>query len=219
MKFIQHYPDHFVVGIDDLEKGIELFGNLTGVKAAPGGIHPRIGTCNALASLGRQTYLEIIAPDPLADPALLDPELKAQFMDPLRGMDSLTPYLWAVGSSDLAQTAALLTAKGIVLSNPEKGSRKKPNGEPLEWRASFVSRPAFPAAPFFIQWLDPSMAPAVDSPTGCLLERFSVTGPEQSLLETTIQTLALDAQTGHSPEPRIEVMLNCPRGRVTLSSK
>jgi len=216
---MQHYPDHFVVGIDDLEKGIELFENLTGVKATPGGIHPHIGTCNALVSLGKQSYLEIIAPNPLADPALLDLKLKAQFMDPLRDMDSLTPYLWAVGSSDLDQTVAVLAAKGILLSNPEKGSRKKPNGEPLEWRASFISRPAFPAAPFFIQWLDPSMAPPVDSPTGCLLERFWVAGPEQSLLETTTQTLALDAQTGYSPEPRIEVMLNCPRGQVTLSSK
>jgi len=217
MEIPQHYPDHFVVGIDDLEKGIELFGNLTGVKAAPGGIHPHIGTCNALVSLGKQSYLEIIAPNPLADPALLDLKLKTQFMDPLRGMDSLTPYLWAIGSFDLDQTVALLAAKGISLSNPENGSRKKPNGEPLEWRASFVSQPAFPAAPFFIQWLDPSIAPPVDSPSGCLLESFCVAGPELALLETIAQTLDLEVQTGYSPKPRIEVVLNCPRGQVTLS--
>ena len=49
--------DHILLGIDDLDRGMEQFEKLTGVRPVYGGKHPR-GTHNALVSLGNGTYLE-----------------------------------------------------------------------------------------------------------------------------------------------------------------
>jgi hypothetical protein len=216
MELQPHYPDHFVIGIDNLQKGIDSFQELTGVTAVPGGVHPHIGTCNALVSLGERCYLEIIAPAPSVDHSALDQKLKALFLNPLLQMNSLTPYLWAIGSDDLDLTVGLLQAIGFSLSAPEKGSRQKPDGRPVEWRASFITQPEFPAAPFLIQWHDPLIAPAADSPKGCSLRHFSVSGPQADLLKSIISTLNVNAKTSCTVEPVIEFTFDSPRGPVTL---
>jgi hypothetical protein len=219
MELLQHYPDHFVVGIDNLETGIDQFEALTGVRAVAGGVHPHIGTCNALLSIGEQSYLEIIAPDPGADTARLHPQLKALFTDPLADMATLTPYLWAVGSRDLDDTVSKLAAREIYLTEPAIGARQKPDGQALEWRASFIEQPLFPAAPFFIEWLDPSIAPPSDSPKGCTLEEFSLAGPEVTLLETVTKPLGLNTHVSFAPEPSINITLNTPKGIIHLPGK
>lgn len=219
MNIPQHDVDHFVVGINELDKGIETFEALTGVRARPGGFHPLIGTCNALLAIGESTYLEIIAPDPGADSTKLNKELKALFTDPLARMDALTPYLWAVSSTDLVKTVKLLDSRGIQLSKPEQGARKRPDGKTVEWSASFVTSPAFPGAPFFIQWLDPATAPPSDSPKGCLLEDFSLAGPHADRLESVVRTLGLEIPVRPAPELHINLTLNTPRGTVQLFSR
>ena len=60
-----HLPlDHLILGVRDLDRGIDELENLTGVRASRGGRHQGLGTHNALISLGIRTYLEILAPDP-----------------------------------------------------------------------------------------------------------------------------------------------------------
>ena len=121
---VRHYFDHFVVGISDLDKGMNLIEEMTGVRPVYGGVHPTIGTHNALISLGDHTYLEIIAPNPDADFENLDPALKAEFMEPLKQMTALTPFLWAVGSSDLARTVLLLQNASVSFKNLMKSGLK-----------------------------------------------------------------------------------------------
>ena len=97
--------DHFVVAIDDLDRGIEAFESLTGVRPVFGGEHPALGTHNALVSLGGEQYLEILAPRPGAE------------VSPLFGeagrFPTLTPYLWAV-ATDAADPKTVPSTKGVL---------------------------------------------------------------------------------------------------------
>lgn len=216
MEKVEHYPDHIVVGISDLELGMDRIEELTGVRPAYGGSHPHIGTHNALISLGEHSYLEIIAPNPDADPDKLDPDLRAQFMDPLKSMPALTPFLWAVGSTDLDRTRPFLASEGFQLSEPARGARKKPDGSLLEWRASFVTEPRSASLPFFIQWIDPSVSPPTDSPPGCLLNRFAVSTPGSDSLKRMVESLSLQVTISESESLRIQVQLDCPNGPVSF---
>jgi hypothetical protein len=216
MEMGEHYPDHIVVGISDLEFGMDRIEELTGVRPAYGGSHPHIGTHNALISLGTHSYLEIIAPNPDADPDALDPNLRARFMDPLEFMPELTPFLWVIGSPDLERTRSLLAPDGIQLSEPSPGARKKPDGSLLEWRASFITEPRSESLPFFIQWIEPSVAPPTDSPAGCLLTGIAVSGPDIGKLKRMIEVLSLQVTLIESESPGIQVSLDCPRGKIRL---
>src|SRR5262245_27283890 len=136
--------DHLVVGIRSLGGGIGQFKHLLGVEPAAGGTHPGRGTENALASLGPDEYLEIIAPQ--AEARLSDSDAK------LRELDRLTIVSWAVAVDNADNVRETLKAKGFATTLPQHGSRVTPSGERLEWEVFKVSDAKIAGAPFFIEW-------------------------------------------------------------------
>src|SRR5258708_15390088 len=115
--------DHIILGCNDLDRGIDLVKESTGVRATLGGVHPGRGTRNALLSLGERRYLEIIAPDSSQGPVVHFPQILGMTEPRLIG--------WAVHRPDIAATAKLLRENQIAFTGPDDGSPKRPDGAAL----------------------------------------------------------------------------------------
>jgi hypothetical protein len=209
---VRHYVDHIVVGVNNLEFGMAQLKALTGVDPVIGGVHPGAGTRNALISLGDETYLEILAPNPAADPAAVN-AMGRRFLDMVTPLDQITPVTWALGSTDLAATRALLAKHGDAVSEPVAGSRRKPDGALLHWQTARVESASGPATPFFIQWAEGD-SPALATPKGCTLARFSLAADDQ--LRGMLHALAVPFDLVEDQSPAVRVELSCPTGLVIL---
>src|SRR5260370_901297 len=67
--------DHIILGSNDLDRGIDLVEEITGVRPALTAVHPGRGTPNALLPLAERPCLEILAPHarPPLSPHHVDP--------------------------------------------------------------------------------------------------------------------------------------------------
>ncbi|HJO02568.1 MAG TPA: VOC family protein [Acidobacteriota bacterium] len=199
--------DHFVVAIDDLETGIEAFEALSGVRPVYGGEHPALGTHNALVSLGRDHYLEIVAPRPGAQ---LDPMFGAA-----SAHSTLTPILWALATDDIGSLHAVATSTGLVANEPGAGSRLTDDGETIRWTMFVMGDVDLINAPFFLQWDPGTTHPAASSPAGCRLQSFAIATPTRGRLELLLTSVGFPLEVDSGPV-RMMISLATPRGIVTL---
>ena len=200
--------DHFVVAIDDLDVGISAFEGLTGVRPAYGGAHPNLGTHNALVSLGRDRYLEILAPRP-------DAELHPMVQE-VGEHKTLTPIFWALATDDIVELHRVVRAVGFAADEPSPGSRVTEDGETLSW-SMFMMGDERPAnAPFFIQWDPASRHPSTSAPAGCSLESFTVASVDNENLEWLLTAVGFTASVVSGPT-RTVITLGTPRGAVAIS--
>lgn len=200
--------DHILLGVNDLESGVAWVERRTGVRAVFGGVHPGRGTRNALLALGPRRYLEIIAPDP---------------KQPLEGLaQSLAimhePRLfnWAVHTTDIAAAAKRAVAAGFAIDGPADGSRARPDGKILRWKACRLQGDRGGLLPFFIHWSPDSPHPAEDAPPGCALQRFVLQSPSPQELEKLCRSLGVDVLVERAPTPRLRATISTPKGVVDL---
>lgn len=203
-----HYLDHIILGVNDLGNGIAQFEDLTGVQPVAGGEHPELGTHNALASLGEQTYLEILAPRP--NGKVVD------WLQVLEEKSRLTPVMWVVGSEDLDETVVTLTGIGVELGEPVSGSRRTADQSILRWSLVRPTEPLLARSVFFIEWSRGSIHPSRTSPEGCSLVTLEIADPEPQRLRSLTDALGLSVAIYESSEPFIEVLLRGPNGIVRL---
>jgi len=204
--------DHLMVAIRSLPDGIAEFERLTGIKAVVGGKHPGRGTENALVSLGDGSYLEIIAPQADA------PQLFADY-EPMRKLDRLTIFTWAVGVSDATAAAAALTSAGLSVTPPQPGARVTPAGERLEWTTFALTDRSIGVAPFFIQWGAGTKHPSTTSPGGCSLSSLKVQDPKIARLSAGLNNLGLRGVVYEEGRSEIVATLTCGAKTVTFKSR
>lgn len=207
--------DHLVLAASDLQGGIEWFERKTGVRAVIGGRHPNRGTQNALVSLGRRQYLEILAPDPQQSGHPTHAELSKL----------TTPrfVLWASATSEIVSLGQRAKTGQLAVDGPLDGARARPDGKLLKWQSLKVTREAdrdllyFQVIPFFIQWDKTSPHPSQDSPAGCQLLSLKFAHPDAEGIAAVMTTLGINAKIAKGASPTIFATLKTPKGKVELS--
>jgi catechol 2,3-dioxygenase-like lactoylglutathione lyase family enzyme len=138
--------DHIVIAVADLEAATAQAERALGLAFTSGGEHPGAGTANRIAFLG-EPYLELIAVTD-AEAASRRP-IGAAALNALANGGGLATY--ALREDHLDTTVGELQANGSHIGAVEHGSRRRPDGETVEWwTASFEQLgPARP--PFLIR--------------------------------------------------------------------
>lgn len=183
----------------------------TGVRPAPGGVHPRLGTCNAVLALGERCYLEIIAPDPRQ--CGVSPWLTSRLAS-IVTMDEPEVAGWAVHSRDIETLAAKLRACGIGIDGVHARSRSRADGTVLNWKMVRLLDDRQAILPFLIEWDANSKHPAADAPAGCRLERFTAVVPNPVEFTRLFELLEVDVEVEQGSAPRLEVSIAGPGGRL-----
>jgi hypothetical protein len=194
--------DHLIVAISDLDKGVNKFYKLTGVKPVFGGEHPGYGTHNSLVTLGSKLYLEIIAPKPGAT------------VEIFKNLPTLTPFGWAVSTNSIAKLKEKMNGLGYETTDPVKGSRIQKDGSKLEWETMFIKKPFIKEAPFFICWSQQTVHPAETSTKGCQLKSLTVFSTEPVPLQRLVSDLSLEIKVNKGPKYQMKIVLDCPNGEI-----
>jgi hypothetical protein len=202
--------DHILLGCAELQHGIDVVEQQTGVRARFGGVHPGRGTQNALLSLGERHYLEIIAPDPK--------QAGAPDRYGLRELSEPRPVGWAAHPGSLEEFAVRLTREGIAFEGPTPGSRQRPDGRRLEWSTLTLNDDAGGLLPFFIEWHANSLHPSVDAPQGCRVLSFKAATPDLPKVGRLAAKLGLELPIIQSETPRLSITLAGPKGQFVISS-
>jgi hypothetical protein len=211
-----HYLDHIVLGVNDLDQGIVAFKRLTGTNPKKDGSDAQLGTHSAIVGLGENMFLEIIAPDPKVDSESIDQELKALVFDRLQTMDELTPFGWAVGTSNLERTTFFARRAGSRSSEIMTGSRKRGWGRKEEWTWVRVTSPESRVMPIFVQWADESKRPQERAPKGCTLEELRVYSRSFKSVHALAATMQVDADVEGADEDALGFEMECPNGEVNF---
>ena len=203
--------DHLVWACPELQAGVDDASSLLGVTPMQGGRHPDWGSHNALLSLGPETYLEIIAPDP-ASPLPLD-QRPAVFTSPGAGMLNG----WVARHPDLDGAIACAEERGFPLGPAIHGRRTLADGRELSWVLTDPRNRHFDGLlPILIDW-GTSPHPAANAPEGCHLVDFRLRHPDSDALAAFLEGLGIPMLVEHGESPKIKATIETPSGSVALS--
>ena len=203
--------DHIMWGARDLDAGIAFIEAKTGVKAVAGGVHPGRGTRNALVSLGKGQYLEIISLDPG------QPDVRNERTIQLEQLAAPRILTWAAATRDIEALDTRLRAAGFETSGIAPGSRARPDGTMLRWRTLSVAGHDGDLVPFVIEWDPASTHPSADSPPGCTIEALRLEHPDPAAINRFLEAMGLGVRATRGAGARMAALLSTPGGDVELT--
>jgi Glyoxalase-like domain len=121
-----------------------------GIPSEYGGPHANHATEMALTSFPDGSYLELIAIQAGADPKAVAASPWHRCMEGSAG-----PCGWAVRPTDMAAEAERLQKAGIVVTQPARNGRRRPDGVQLEWETAQVGTGNGDFFPFLIHDFTP----------------------------------------------------------------
>jgi len=204
--------DHLLLGVANLDHGIDWVEQRTGVRAAIGGSHPGAGTRNALLSLGGAQYLEIIAPDPA--------QTTYGFRMDLKTMTEPRLVWWAAKASDIEAVAKKGRDARVQMVGPRDGSRVRPDGKMLKWKslaiASDFAVDGIDPIPFFIEWAEGTVHPSQDAPGGCTLRSFEIEHPRAAAVSDALKQIGVDVSVRQADVVALVATIETSRGQLVL---
>jgi len=202
--------DHILYAGADRDAMIERFTALSGVRAGIGGVHPGLGSRNALLSLGPECYFELIAPDPAQD-------IPGSLGDTFKKFTTPRIFAYMVRASDLEGIQAELKNAGID-SDLFAASRQTPSGGTLRWRLLMPKENTYGnCLPKFIDWLDTPL-PGLSATQGCSLIDFQVGHPDAGALKELLQRINAAIDVSLADRPCIRARLQTPAGALIMNS-
>jgi hypothetical protein len=206
-------PDHLIVVASELRLGCDWVEERLGVRPQAGGKHVAMGTHNAVLSLGKRFYLEVIAVDPdgikPARPRWFDldePRMRAALAE--------GPHLahWVARTGDIDAAAARV---------PDLGAPTPMSRGDFHWRITIPDdghRPGRGLVPTLIQWPDARHPTDNLADTGCRLVAIAGEHPEPAGVRVALATMGLSEtmKVTYGKSPRVAAMIRTSRGVATL---
>ena len=226
--------DHLVVLAPSLASGVAWAEATLGVTPGPGGDHPLMGTHNRLLRLRTSSdqataqpgaaYLEIIAINPAASPALVAPARRWFDMDDpaLRErVAQMGPQLvhWVARVPALAAALQAWQQLGIDRGEARAASRPTPGGL-LQWQISLRpdgQRLFDGCLPTLIEW-GPHHPTATMADSGLTLQSLKLQHPQAAQLQSACDAIGLNEVVITGGPARLSAQLGTPRGPLTLHS-
>jgi hypothetical protein len=238
--------DHLVVLARGLDRAIDDFEQRLGVRATLGGRHEAFGTHNALLSLGEDCYLELIAPEPDADPSQVTrrwpfipprprnwPRLRNWPLNrpshgpshwPDAGNDRETasaeaPWRlvnFAIRSRDIARDVQRARSRGFDPGEVIAMSRERPDGTRLSWTLALRDEAACGGLVPFLIDWGNSPHPASSCPRGCRLIELRGEHPDPDAARRALAAVDCAMDVTAGPRPALIALIESPRGRIEL---
>ncbi len=215
--------DHVVFACADLDSGMAWAERTFGVRPSRGGAHPQWGTHNALMSLGRDRYLELLAPDPGASGPGRDAARRLFGLEDGAaagvGAGTAEPRLttWMVRSRTIETLLGNALRAGVDLGRVQAGARRRADGSELSWQLAVPpARPLEGCVPWLIDW-GWSEHPSASLAAGARLDWIEVTHPEPARVRAALEAIhcgAIDVRPG--PDPGVRIGVACARGVVVV---
>lgn len=202
--------DHIIVTASSREAGMDYVTQVLGTRPAIGGQHPQWGTHNALLSLGKEMFLEVLAPDP----SLPVPDRGRLLAECYDRPPRLTT--WVQRAEDIQTVQQRALDSGLKLGDVLTGSRTRPDGTQLSWQ--LTDPYAFPlqgALPFLIAWGN-TPHPAHSLPQGGELLELSISHPEPARVQHFLDVLGVQITVAEGLTCSLQATIRTAHGTVSL---
>ena len=205
--------DHFAIGADTLEQGVEAMKSALGVEVPRGSKHDAMSTHNCVMQAGNESFIELLAIDPDAPApgrvrwfSLDDTTTQARLKQRPRAL------CWVVNTDDLD---AVIAASPIDLGEIvdfQRGDRT--------WRLTVPRDGHLPEGgllPAFIEW-SPGPHPSTgQQDLGVRLKEVRIITPDPTRMQSLFEALHIEhLATISEGESSLAFVLDTPTGQVTI---
>jgi catechol 2,3-dioxygenase-like lactoylglutathione lyase family enzyme len=200
--------DHLVLGVSDLDKAVDDFEEMTGVRPVMVVSHKGLGTKSARVAFQSCCFVEILGPDPKQSSTPLAKKLSEL------PSGKMVPVHYAVRNKQSDDTKKKWRDMGLEIDQVTMIAVDQ--GMPWKWNLCFLeNHDDGGLVPFFADWGDAHHA-AGRLPIVGNLKEVTVSAPGGSVLHKVLKDVdGVDIETG---EEKLEFSFTSSKGTHTFSS-